>query len=55
MKKSRALLLLFLNEPVALAALKSPGERGADIVVGEGQSLGFGAKLWRPICWTFCN
>ncbi|HEX7752547.1 MAG TPA: glycine dehydrogenase, partial [Novosphingobium sp.] len=34
-----ALLVVVNTEPVALGAIKSPGEMGADIVVGEGQSI----------------
>ncbi|MDR2712378.1 MAG: aminomethyl-transferring glycine dehydrogenase subunit GcvPA [Clostridiales bacterium] len=33
-------LLLVSADPIALALLEAPGNQGADIVVGEGQSLG---------------
>ncbi len=35
-----ALLVVAVPEPVALGAVQSPGDMGADIVVGEGQPLG---------------
>ncbi len=44
----KALLIAVFTEPVALAAVKSPGEQGADIVVGEGQGLGVGLNFGGP-------
>jgi len=54
-KKAGALLVIVFNEPVALAALKSPGEMGADIVVGEGQSLGVGLNFGGPYVGLFAT
>lgn len=54
-KKAGALLIIVFNEPVALAALKSPGEMGADIVVGEGQSLGVGLNFGGPYVGLFAT
>jgi len=48
-----ALLVAVVTEPVALGLIKSPGEMGADIVVGEGQSIGVGLNFGGPYVGLF--
>jgi glycine dehydrogenase subunit 1 len=48
-----ALLVAVVTEPVALGAIQSPGELGADIVVGEGQALGVGLNFGGPYLGLF--
>jgi glycine dehydrogenase subunit 1 len=50
---AKALLVAVVTEPVALGALKPPGEMDADIVVGEGQSLGVGLQFGGPYVGLF--
>ncbi len=48
-----ALLIAVVTEPVALGAIRAPGSMGADIVVGEGQSLGVGLQFGGPYVGLF--
>lgn len=41
-------LLIVAADPVALPLLRSPGDAGADIVVGEGQSMGIAMSYGGP-------
>lgn len=48
-----ALLVAVVTEPVALGAIRAPGHMGADIVVGEGQSIGVGLQFGGPYLGLF--
>ena len=50
-----ALLVAVVTEPVALGLIKPPGEMGADIVVGEGQSIGVGLQFGGPYVGLFAT
>jgi glycine dehydrogenase subunit 1 len=47
-QENGALLVVAITEPVALGAVMSPGEMGADIVIGDGASLGVGLNFGGP-------
>ena len=48
----KALLILSTN-PLSLGVLESPGELGADVVVGDAQPLGISTSLGGPTCGFF--
>ncbi len=50
-----ALLIAVFTEAVALGLVESPGAMGADIVVGEGQSIGNGLNFGGPYVGLFAT
>ncbi len=54
-REKGALLVAVVTEVMSLGAVKSPGEMGADIVVGEGQSIGNGLNFGGPYVGLFAT
>ena len=50
-----ALLIAVFTDPVALGAVRSPGDMGADIAVGEGQGLGNALNFGGPYVGLFAT
>jgi len=50
-----ALMVVVFTDPVALGALRSPGEMDADIAVGEGQGLGNALNFGGPYVGLFAT
>ena len=50
-----ALLIAVFTEAVSLGAVRAPGEMGADIVVGEGQSIGNALNFGGPYVGLFAT
>ena len=46
--EKNAMMIINISDPLSLALVKSPGEQKADIVVGEGQSLGINLNFGGP-------
>jgi glycine dehydrogenase subunit 1 len=51
--KNKALFVSVFTEAVALGLVKAPGEMGADIAVGEGQSIGNNLNFGGPYVGLF--
>ncbi len=52
-RKKQALTVVGFSEPLAYGLIKNPGSQGADIVAGEGQSLGIPRSFGGPALGMF--